>query len=77
MKAFLATFKSSSSAVLQERIGHPLWKKKYLERVLRKNEDSRKIADEIFQLPVKSRFVASASAYQFKGSFVIGGRKNP
>ena len=75
MKAFLATFKSSSSSALQPQLGHPLWKKKYLERVLRRSEDSKRIAEELFQLPAREGLVASAAEYQFKGLFVKGTRK--
>ena len=71
MKEFLATFRSLSSAALEPRLGHLLWKRKYTERVLRKKEDNRNIAADIFQLPIKAGLVSSAVEYQFQGSFVL------
>ncbi len=71
MKEFLADFRSRSSAAIEEVLGHALWKRKYLERVLRKTEDSRRIAETIFQMPVKSGLVRISSDYEFQGSFVI------
>lgn len=71
MKEFLADFRSRSSAVMEEVLGHPLWKKKYLERVLRKTEDSRRIAETIFQMPVKADLVRTSTEYEFQGSLVI------
>jgi REP element-mobilizing transposase RayT len=71
MKAFLSTFRSVSSTSLEPQLKHVLWKKRYLERVLRKKEDSRKIADGIFQLPVKAGLAASGAEYPFQGSFVV------
>ncbi|MBI5470779.1 MAG: hypothetical protein HY961_00395 [Ignavibacteriae bacterium] len=71
MKEFLANFRRNSSSALEARLGHPLWKKKYLERVLRKNEDSRRIADAMFEMPVTAGLVKTASEYPFHGSFVV------
>lgn len=71
MKEFLADFRLRSSAAVEDVLGHPLWKKKYLERVLRKTEDSRRIAETIFQMPVKAGFARNSSDYEFQGSFVI------
>lgn len=71
MKEFLTDFRSRSSAAIEDMLGHPLWKRKYLERVLRKTEDSRRIAETIFQMPVKAGLVRTSTDYEFQGSFVI------
>jgi putative transposase len=70
MKLFLAAFRQLSSMRLQDTLGHPLWKKKYTERVLRKSEETKAIAREIFQAPVRAGFARSAAEYEFQGSFV-------
>jgi len=70
MKAFLALFRAASSEALRSALGHPLWKKTYMERVLRKTEDSKKVAEEVFQLPVRVGLAASAAEYPFQGSLV-------
>jgi len=77
MKAFLALFRAASSEALRSALGHPLWKKTYMERVLRKTEDNKKIAEEVFQLPVKAGLVAAAAEYQFQGSLVTRPRQSP
>jgi len=75
MKAFLRVFRESSNTAIQPRLGHPLWSRKYLERVLRRTEDSREIARKIFDLPVKAGLVAPGKPYPFQGSFVVVKRK--
>jgi len=70
MKAFLSNFRTTSSTAFQSVLGHPLWKRTYLERVLRKQEDSDKIAAEVFALPVKEGLIAADGDYPFRGSFV-------
>jgi len=70
MKQFLAAFRQASTERMQSRLGHPLWKKKYMERVLRKKEDTKAVAREIFQGPVRAGLTASAAEYEFQGSFV-------
>lgn len=71
MKEFLHDFRARSSAALEQKLGHPLWKKKYLERVLRKNEDTKLLVTSVFQRPVKAGLVEKASEYPFQGSFVL------
>ena len=70
MKAFLSSFRATSSAAFESVLGHPLWKRTYLERVLRKQEDSDKIAAEVYALPVKEGLIAADGDYPFRGSFV-------
>lgn len=71
MKEFIAEFRRQSALQLEPGLGHPLWKKKYLERVLRKTEDSRLVADAVFRMPVKAGLVAKPSEYPYQGSFVV------
>ncbi len=74
MRGFLLSFRRDSDAALQPELGHPLWKKKYLERVLRRAEESRARACDLFQLPVQAGIAASALDYRFLGSFVLSPR---
>ncbi|MBX2991938.1 MAG: hypothetical protein KF749_12345 [Bacteroidetes bacterium] len=71
MKAFLREFRSSSTDALKAELGHPVWKKKYFERVLRKKEDTKLIAGTIFHMPVKAGLAKTAEEYPFQGSFVV------
>jgi len=71
MKLFLAAFRAGSEATYGLRTGKRLWSKKYRERVLRKTEVTRAIAEEIFMLPVKAGLAPSKDRYAFQGSFVI------
>jgi len=73
MKQFLASFRAASSAAHVQRKGKRLWSKKYRERVLRKTEVTRAIAEEIFRLPVMAGLAASPTSYPFQGSFVLAG----
>jgi putative transposase len=75
MKAFLRAFRESSNAAIQPRIGHPLWSRKYLERVLRRTEDSREIARKLFDLPIKAGLAGPGKPYPFQGSFVMVNRR--
>ena len=77
MKAFLSSFRAASSVVAEPALGHPLWRRKYLERVLRKTENTADAAAEIFSLPVKAGLVPQGSHYEFQGSFVKPGRETP
>jgi len=75
MKVFLSAFRLASSAAALPAIGHPLWQRRYLERVLRKTENSADAAKEIFTLPAKAGLVAPQAPYEFQGSFVMPGRE--
>ena len=77
MKAFLASFRARSTEVIGNSSGHTLWKRTYTERVLRKKEDSKVIASEIYQLPVKAGLVSTPGDFPYQGSFVVNERKNP
>ncbi len=71
MKVFLSAFRVRTNGQSQQELGQPVWSKKYIERVLRKGEESRDIAKQIFLAPVKEGLVAVATAYPYLGSFVV------
>jgi putative transposase len=71
MRLFLREFRERSSAALAAELDHSLWKRTYLERVLRKTEESRHIALDLFQLPVKAGLATDPESYPFQGSFVV------
>jgi len=71
MKRFLSAFRPASAAAAAGYVTGPLWARKYQERVLRKTEITRRVAGELFQLPVKAGLAASPAAYPFQGSFVL------
>ncbi len=71
MKEFLAAFRGTTNAFVLQQVQHPVWSKKYIERVLRKGEESRDIAKQIFLAPVRERLVTVATAYPYLGSFVV------
>jgi putative transposase len=77
MKLFLAAFRAGSGSAFLERTGKHLWSKKYQERVLRKTEVTRAIAEEIFGLPVKAGLASATDGYAFQGSFVLAGGPPP
>ena len=77
MKLFLAEFRVASAAAHHERTGKRLWSKKYRERVLRKTEVTRAVAEEIFRLPVSAGLAASPAGYAWQGSFVLAGVPPP
>ncbi len=71
MKVFLAAFRSASESAFGARTGKRLWSKRYQERVLRKTEVTRTIAEEVFRIPVKAGLAGATERYAFQGSFVI------
>jgi putative transposase len=77
MKLFLASFRKDSESAHGLRGGKHLWSKRYQERVLRKTEVTRAIADEVFRLPVKAGLAGGTDRYPFQGSFVLAGVPPP
>jgi REP element-mobilizing transposase RayT len=75
MKEFLRAFRKLSAEALEPRLGHPLWKKKYLERVLRRDEDTKHIVSSVFQRPVTMGLAQKTTDYPFQGSFVLVPRR--
>jgi REP element-mobilizing transposase RayT len=70
MKAFLSSFRGASSAALQGVLGGPLWKRSYMERVLRKTEETRVMAREVLSTPVARGLCRTPLEFPFLGSFV-------
>lgn len=70
MKKFLSAFRSGAHDILNEELGHTLWKKTYRERVLRKGESTPSMARDMWRTPVTEGLATSAEAYDFQGSFV-------
>jgi hypothetical protein len=70
MRALLSAFRSKSSAALEAEVGHALWKPRYLERVLRKKDDTTLVLRDLFQTPVRLGLVQSVEQYQLHGSFL-------
>jgi REP element-mobilizing transposase RayT len=70
MKAFLAAFRASSTAAVEGGLGHRLWKRTYLERMLRRGERPEHSVREIARLPVSAGLATSPGGYEFTGSFV-------
>ncbi len=70
MKTFLSAFRTASASLGAPSVPHSLWKRKYLERVLRKTENTADAAKEILTLPVKAGLAPNAASYEFQGSFV-------
>jgi hypothetical protein len=77
MKKFIAKFRAGSTAALDPRPGVRVWARTYRERVLRKTENTRTMADELFRLAVKGGLAVRPSAYEFQGSFVLGSVEPP
>jgi len=71
MKKFILAFRAASSAALEPRLGRHVWSRRYQERVLRKMELTRAVADQIFRLPVRAGLAPRPDAYEFQGSFVL------
>jgi len=70
LKEFVRLFKSRSSYLYKTLYGIPLWQSSYFDRVLRKDEDSLKVAEYIIDNPVRRGLVHDALEYPFSGSFV-------
>ncbi len=70
MKGFLSAFRAAANDRMVSGIGHVLWKKTYRERVLRKGEETKVLAREIWRTPVKEKLARAPEEYEFQGSFV-------
>jgi hypothetical protein len=71
MKRFLTAFREMSNAFVLKKAGHPLWSRKFLERVLRRSEESRDVARMIFDLPWREGVIVRGGEYPLQGSFVV------
>jgi hypothetical protein len=70
MKTFLAAFRAAAAAATTATAGPRLWKRTYLERVLRKTEELRNVIREVAMIPVRAGLAPHPLAYEFQGSFV-------
>ena len=71
MKGFLSAYRGVTNELMALELHHPVWSKRYIERVLRKGEESRDIAKQIFLTPVTEGLAKTPSDYPFLGSFVV------
>ncbi|HSQ75752.1 MAG TPA: hypothetical protein VLT13_09365 [Bacteroidota bacterium] len=77
MKGFLSAFRAAANAELEPVLGHPLWRRMYRERVLRKGEETGDAVREIWNTPVRENLARHPDAYEFQGSFVKAMRAGP
>lgn len=69
LRAFLPAFRSMTSGLFAKTLGHPLWKRSYLERVLTRSSESSDVARQVFRLPVGAGLARTAESYPHLGSF--------
>jgi REP element-mobilizing transposase RayT len=69
MREFLRGFRAAATEAFEPGGAHPFWKRKYQERVLRKGELTRTVAQEIFREPVKAGLAKRMEDYPYLGSF--------
>lgn len=69
LKEMMRIFKQITSFHYKKATGNKLWQSSYIDRVLRKEEDTIVVARYIVANPVKARIVANAIDYPFIGSF--------
>jgi len=77
MKGFLSAFRAAANAALEPVLSHPLWRRTYRERVLRKGEETADAVREIWNTPVRENLARHPDAYEFQGSFVKVMRGGP
>ncbi len=63
LRAFLKTLRTATVTP-----DTPLWSRHYLERVVRKGEDLRRVVREMYRLPVVAGLVRSPADYPYQGS---------
>ena len=68
---FISRSKQLSGFHYQQRHGQRLWQRYGYERVLRDDEDTRRVARYIVDNPLRRRLVATAKDYPFVGSCVF------
>lgn len=69
LRQFLPAFRLRANELLEPLLGHALWKRSYLERVLTRSSDSAEVARQVFRLPVSAGLARTAESYQYLGSF--------
>ena len=69
-KRFVKLSKQRSGAAYALRVGRPLWQEGYYDRVLRKDEDVKRVARYMLENPVRAGLVATPTEYPHLGSDV-------
>jgi hypothetical protein len=73
MRAWVRTFRTAADAAAGAEFGVPVFARRYTERVLRKTEVSREIAEGVFRMAVTAGLANDSGEYEFQGSFVLAG----
>jgi len=68
LRKFLPAFRLRAAELLEPLLGHALWKRSYLERVLTRSAESAEVARQVFRLPVSAGLARTAESYQYLGS---------
>jgi putative transposase len=69
LRRFVSGFKQRTGYEHKTGAAARLWQAGYYDRVLRKDEESNRVAQYIFANPVRAGLVVSAEDYPFSGSF--------
>jgi len=69
MRKFISSFKQSVGFYYKKKTGLPLWQVSYYEHVLRREEDTTKVARYIFNNPLRKGLVDDIKKYKSLGSF--------
>ncbi len=67
MKSCVSKFKQKTGYVYKKYQKSRLWQKNYYEHVLRKNEDSKKVARYILENPIRKGLVKDVLDYPYVG----------
>jgi putative transposase len=70
LRRFAKMSKQRSGAMHALRLGGRLWQDGYYDRVLRKDEDAKRVARYILENPVRARLVSTPAEYPYLGSDV-------
>ncbi len=66
---FISDYKQYTSYYYKEQSKKKLWQTNFYEHILRKEEQTTKVANYIFNNPVRKELVRDFMEYQFLGSF--------
>lgn len=69
MRRFISSYKQSTGFYYKGKTGLPFWQVNYYEHVLRREEDTTKVARYIFDNPVRKGLVDDFKKYKSLGSF--------
>ena len=71
MKELIFKFKQKTAFEFKKVYQERLWQENYYEHVLRKSEDTRKVARYIFENPIRKRLSQAVLDYPYIGSFEV------